>query len=79
MMMTAPAAAFGGGLRDASSKVHEKPLSRTQLKRRAKKRVALAFWSSLVVDGVSLEQTVEEARRIIGSGRKARTDRRDKF
>ena len=80
MMMTASAATttFGGGLRDASSKVHEKPLSRTQLKRRAKKRVALAFLVVVLASSTAYHflrrQTVEEARRIIGSGRKARTD-----
>merc|ERR1712097_117339 len=80
MMMTASAATTtsGGGLRDASSKVHEKPLSRTQLKRRAKKRVALAFLVVVLASSTAYHflrrQTVEEARRIIGPGRKARTD-----
>jgi len=61
-----------------NGKVHSKPLTQTQLRRRTKKRVILTFLSVVLIASTLYHflrrQTVEEARRIIGTGRKARTD-----
>ena len=83
-MFSSSSSAFGGGggtNNEEKNKVHSKPVTfKTQQRRRRKKRTLVFVFSFtfLVVMYISYnflrKQTLSEARRIIGTGRKARTD-----
>jgi hypothetical protein len=73
--------AFGGGggtNNEEKNKVHSKPVTfKTQQRRRRKKRLLVFVFSCtflVVMYNFLRKQTLSEARRIIGTGRKARTD-----
>jgi hypothetical protein len=83
MFSSSSSSAFGGGGTNEmeKNKAHSKPrvTLRTQQRRRRKKRtLVLCSFTFLVVMYISYnflrKQTRSEARRIIGTGRKARTD-----
>ena len=71
--------AFGGGNNEKeNNKVHSKPVTLRTQQRRRKKRIVLFSFTFIVVIYILYnflrKQTLSEARRIIGTGRKARTD-----
>ena len=82
-MFSSSSSAFGGGTNnEEKNKVHSKPVTfKTRERRRRKKRTLVfvfSFTFLIVVMHISYnflrKQTLSEARRIIGTGRKARTD-----
>ena len=84
MFSSSSSSAFGGGgtNNEEKNKVHSKPVTfKTRERRRRKKRLLVfvfSFTFLIVVMYISYnflrKQTLSEARRIIGTGRKARTD-----
>ena len=71
--------AFGGGGHEKEkNKVHSKPVTLRMQRRGRKKRIVLFSFTFVFVTCILYnflrKQTLREARRIIGTGRKARTD-----